>query len=180
MTDGFQRRWQSDGQLHRRGGGGIPDVALLLLGEFQSVAEDLDSRLFITVSTCLGRLTVDTEHLPKKPRERHTDVHTGHMVERKNGNFCGVMRCARMMPPQTHTHILWSNRSVMWATAIKADSCALNASIIISALLRCMHAHSAPYVHFSPPLGVKAGIRGTKHVSKMMFNVSELHKCYSF
>lgn len=82
MTDGFQRRWQSDGQLHRRGGGGLPDVALLLLGEFQSVAEDLDSRLFITVSTCLGRLTVDTEHLPKKPRERHTDVHTGHMVER--------------------------------------------------------------------------------------------------
>lgn len=61
---------------------GIPDVALLLLGEFQSVAEDLDSRLFITESTCFGRLTVDTEHLPKKPRERHTDVHTGHMVER--------------------------------------------------------------------------------------------------
>lgn len=55
-------------------GGDIPDVALLLLGEFQSVAEDLDSLLFITVSTCLGRLTVDTEHLPKKPRERHTDV----------------------------------------------------------------------------------------------------------
>lgn len=49
----------------------------VLLGEFQSVAEDLESRLFITESTCLGRLTVETEHLPKKPRERHTDVHTG-------------------------------------------------------------------------------------------------------
>lgn len=70
------------------------------------MAEDLDSRLFITESTCLGRLTVDTEHLPKKPRERHTDVHTGHMIERKNGNFCGVMCYARMMPLQTHTHTL--------------------------------------------------------------------------
>lgn len=35
----------------------------VLLGEFQSVAEDLESRLFITESTCLGRLTADTEHL---------------------------------------------------------------------------------------------------------------------
>lgn len=86
--------------------GGIPDVALLLLGEFQSVAEDLDSRLFITESTCLGRLTVDTEHLPKKPRERHTDVHTGHMVERKRRSFCGVMCHARMMPLQSYTQTL--------------------------------------------------------------------------
>lgn len=69
--DGHSYTWRLVG-----GGGDIPDVALLLLGEFQSVAEDLDSLLFITVSTCLGRLTVDTEHLPKKPRERHTDVHT--------------------------------------------------------------------------------------------------------
>lgn len=61
---------------------GIPGVVLLLLGEFQSVAEDLESRLFITESTCLGRLTVEREHLPKKSRERHTDVHTGHMAER--------------------------------------------------------------------------------------------------
>lgn len=86
------------------GRGGIPDVALLLLGEFQSVAEDLESRLFITVSTCLGRLTVDTEHLPKKPRERHTDVHTGHMVERQRRKLGGVVRYAQMMPPQTYTH----------------------------------------------------------------------------
>lgn len=91
------------------GEGGIPDVALLLLGEFQSVAEDLDSRLFITESTCLGRLTVDTEHLPKKPRERHTDVHTGHMVERKNGNLCGVMCYARRMMLQTYAHTLTNN-----------------------------------------------------------------------
>lgn len=72
--DGHSYTWRPVGP--RGAGGDIPDVALLLLGEFQSVAEDLDSLLFITVSTCLGRLTVDTEHLPKKPRERHTDVHT--------------------------------------------------------------------------------------------------------
>jgi len=78
--------------------GGIPDVVLLLLGEFQSVAEDLESRLFITESTCLGRLTAEKEHLPKKPRERHTDVHTGHMAERKRGgNICDVMSYAEMM-----------------------------------------------------------------------------------
>lgn len=94
------------------GGRGIPDVALLLLGEFQSVADDLDSRLFITESTCLGRLTVDTEHLPKKPRERHTDVHTSHMVERKTGNFCGAVRYAPMMMQQTHTRTLLSLRLV--------------------------------------------------------------------
>lgn len=70
------------------------------------MAEDLDSRLFITESTCLGRLTVDTEHLPKKPRERHTDVHTGHMVERKNGNVCGVMGYARRMMLQTYARTL--------------------------------------------------------------------------
>lgn len=35
----------------------------VLLGEFQRVAEDLESLLFITESTCLGRLTADTEHL---------------------------------------------------------------------------------------------------------------------
>lgn len=59
--------------------GGIPDVALLLLGEFQSVAEDLESRLFITESTCLGRLTVDREHLPKEAkRAPHRCSHRSH------------------------------------------------------------------------------------------------------
>lgn len=82
---------QGDGTLKQERG--IPDVALLLLGEFQRVAEDLERRLFITESTCLGRLTVEREHLPKKSKERHTDVHTGHVVERKSGNFCGVMCC---------------------------------------------------------------------------------------
>lgn len=77
------------------GVGGIPHVSLLLLGEFQSVAEDLDSRLFKTESTCLGRLTVDREHLPKKPRECHTVVHTGHMVERKKGKVCCAMPYAQ-------------------------------------------------------------------------------------
>lgn len=104
------------------GGGGIPDVALLLLGEFQSVAEDLDSRLFITESTCLGRLTVDTEHLPKKPRERHTDVHTGHMVERKNGNLCGVMRYARRVMLQTYARTLTNNmNNPHWCQVLCAD-----------------------------------------------------------
>lgn len=40
------------------------------------MAEDLDSRLFITESTCLGRLTVETEHLPEEPKDRHTHTHT--------------------------------------------------------------------------------------------------------
>lgn len=78
-----------------RGGGGSPEVFLLLLGEFQSVAEDLDSRLFKTESTCLGRLTVDTEHLPKKPKERHTGFHTGQTAGRKRGGVCGAMRYVR-------------------------------------------------------------------------------------
>lgn len=43
-------------------------VVLLLLGEFQRVAEDLERRLFRTESTCLGRLTAETEHRPVKPR----------------------------------------------------------------------------------------------------------------
>lgn len=89
-------------------GRGIPGVALLLLGEFQSVAEDLDSRLFITVSTCLGRLTVDTEHLPKKPRERHTDVHTGHTAERRKGKLLWphIYRNAPLMLLQTYARTL--------------------------------------------------------------------------
>lgn len=62
-------RWV-DGYGWRRcwGGGGppspVPDGFLLRLGEFQSVAEDLDSLLFMTESTCLGRLTADTEQMP--------------------------------------------------------------------------------------------------------------------
>lgn len=59
------------------------------------MAEDLESRLFRTESTCLGRLTAETEHLPKKPRERHTDVHRGHMVEKNRGSHYGVMSYAR-------------------------------------------------------------------------------------
>lgn len=84
-------------------GGGFPDVSLLLLGEFQSVAEDLDSRLFKTESTCLGRLTVDTEHLPKKPRERHTVFHTGQTVERKKGKVCGLVLRRINSHPQCKT-----------------------------------------------------------------------------
>lgn len=46
--------------------------SLLLLGEFQSVAEDLDSLLLMTGSTCLGKLTVEAEHLPAPERMQHT------------------------------------------------------------------------------------------------------------
>lgn len=73
--------------LNRSIPGFVPGVSLLLVGEFQSVAEDLESLLFITESTCLGRLTVESEHLPKKPRKRHTDVHTGHMTLSKRGKL---------------------------------------------------------------------------------------------
>lgn len=76
-------------------GGVIPEVSLLLLGEFQRVAEDLDSRLFKTESTCLGRLIVDAEHLPKKPRERHTVFHTGQTVTGKKGEVCDATSCVQ-------------------------------------------------------------------------------------
>lgn len=49
-------------------------VSLLLLGEFQRVPEDLENLLFITVSTCLGRLTADIEHLPAKSRKHRTQT----------------------------------------------------------------------------------------------------------
>lgn len=66
----------------------IPGVVLLLLGEFQSVAEDLDSRLFITVSTCLGRLTVDKEHLPKRAkRAPHRGSHKSYGREEEEGGW---------------------------------------------------------------------------------------------
>lgn len=50
--------------------------SLLLLGEFQSVAEDLDSLLLMTGSTCRGKLTVEAEHLPAPERRQHTPVTT--------------------------------------------------------------------------------------------------------
>lgn len=46
--------------------------SLLLLGEFQRVAEDLDSLLLMTGSTCLGKLTVEAEHLPAPERTQQT------------------------------------------------------------------------------------------------------------
>lgn len=54
-------------------GGGRLSLLLLLLGEFQSVAEDFESRLLIIESTCLGRFTADTEHLlpPGGEKTRH-------------------------------------------------------------------------------------------------------------
>lgn len=62
--------------MNRKGGGSLVDIdagsSLLLLGEFQSVAEDLDSLLLMTGSTCLGKLTVEAEHLPAPERTQHT------------------------------------------------------------------------------------------------------------
>lgn len=61
--------------------GGLVDTdagsSLLLQGEFQSVAEDLDSRLLRTGSACLGRLTVEAEHLPAPERAQHTTTDHG-------------------------------------------------------------------------------------------------------
>lgn len=60
----------------REGGGSLVDIdvgsSLLLLGEFHSVAEDLDSLLLMTGSTCLGKLTVEAEHLPAPERTQQT------------------------------------------------------------------------------------------------------------
>lgn len=51
---------------------------LLLLGEFQRVAEDLESRLLIIESTCLGRFTADTEQrLAPGGGKRHRALQTG-------------------------------------------------------------------------------------------------------
>lgn len=94
LTDGHWGSWV----------GVTPDVSLLLLGEFHSVAEDLDSRLFKTESRCLGRLTVDTEHLPKKPRERHNCSHRSHGWEEERE---GLWRRASRSDEETkaqHSH----------------------------------------------------------------------------
>lgn len=45
---------------------------LLLLGEFQSVADDLDSLLLMTGSVCRGKFTVEAEHLPAPEKTQHT------------------------------------------------------------------------------------------------------------
>lgn len=62
--------------MNRKGRGSLVDIdvgsSLLLLGEFQSVAEDLDSLLLMTGSACLGKLTVEAEHLPAPERTQQT------------------------------------------------------------------------------------------------------------
>lgn len=57
---GGPQRWAGAGLCPLRWG--KRKGLLLLLGEFQRVAEDLESRLLIIESTCLGRFTADTEH----------------------------------------------------------------------------------------------------------------------
>lgn len=87
----------------------VPHVVLLLLGEFQSVAEDLERRLFITTeSTCLGRLTVDTEHLPKKPTERHTDVYTCHS-EKRRGKRGELQRRHELCSNESSVNTAWAD-----------------------------------------------------------------------
>lgn len=62
--------------------------SLLLLGEFQSVAEDLDSLLLMTGSTCLGKLTVEAEHLPAPERtQQTTTVHKGGRAAKTEGSL---------------------------------------------------------------------------------------------
>lgn len=56
-----------------------------MLGEFHRVAEDLDSLLLITESTCFGRLTADKEHLPAGRREGDT----GHRAAAAPGDELG-------------------------------------------------------------------------------------------
>lgn len=50
------------------GGGHVRRSILLRLGEFHSVADDLDSLLLMTGSVCRGRFTVEDEHLPAPER----------------------------------------------------------------------------------------------------------------
>lgn len=84
--------------MNREGRGSLADIdvgsSLLLLGEFQSVAEDLDSLLLMTGSTCLGKLTVEAEHLPAPERtQQTTTVHkaTG-CGWPLTGKSCGLTR----------------------------------------------------------------------------------------
>ncbi|TNN57371.1 hypothetical protein EYF80_032447 [Liparis tanakae] len=52
----------------------------------KSVAEDLDSLLLMTGSTCLGRLTVEAEHLPAPERtQQTTTVHKAAGVQAAPG-----------------------------------------------------------------------------------------------
>lgn len=50
------------------------------------MAEDLESRLFMAESTCLGRLTADIEHLPVKSREHRIHNAEGTKAERWGGS----------------------------------------------------------------------------------------------
>lgn len=56
------------------------------------MAEDLESRLSMGESKCLGRLTVDKEHLPEEPRERHTVVQTVTWLSEGTGNLLSGLR----------------------------------------------------------------------------------------
>lgn len=90
---------RDEGQGGGEGGEGGPEdtnagSSLLLLGEFQSVAEDLDSLLLMTGSTCLGKLTVEAEHLP-----------TG---ENATDNNCSRLR--------TETTPVWARRTARRST----------------------------------------------------------------
>ncbi len=65
-------------------------MSLLLQGDVQRVAEDLESRLFMTESTCLGRLTADIEHLPVKSREYR--IHNAEWIKAERWGGGGVKK----------------------------------------------------------------------------------------
>lgn len=65
-----------------RGGADVRRSSLLRLGEFHSVADDLDSLLLRTGSVCRGRFTVEDEHLPAPERTQHTHTHTHTFTQR--------------------------------------------------------------------------------------------------
>lgn len=74
----YKKRWRMK-RGAGAGGEGVSDVrrsSLLRLGEFHSVADDLDSLLLRTGSVCRGRFTVEDEHLPAPERTQHTHTHT--------------------------------------------------------------------------------------------------------
>lgn len=67
---------------------------LLRFGEFQRVADDLDSLLLRTGSVCRGRFTVDEEHLPAPERTgENTHTHTRSQRNRQGNLHATRMTC---------------------------------------------------------------------------------------
>lgn len=84
-----EARWDTD----------VVGSSLLLLGEFHSVAEDLDSLLLMTGSTCLGKLTVEAEHLPAPERTQQTTT-----VHKAPEQTAGLLGGPGIPPASHHLH----------------------------------------------------------------------------